>query len=136
MKCHKHRQIHGTSRKRQNNNSNTTARSPSKVTISLLQRVDCKPKKEQLSTAKQGPNTMGATATTTTWRSSHYTVKHMRNKISNSQGSSPNYCSKSDFPYHKKLLLRERIRSLWEPILSFKRSSHSVKGTQLKRTTA
>ena len=26
--------------------------------------------------------------------------------------------------YHKELLCKERIRSLWAPILSFKRSSH------------
>ena len=30
----------------------------------------------------------------------------------------------SDSPYLKKLLLKERIRSLWEQILSFKRSFH------------
>ena len=28
------------------------------------------------------------------------------------------------FPYHKGLLLNERIRSLWEQILSFKRSPY------------
>ena len=37
-------------------------------------------------------------------------------------------CGKSDFPNHKELLLKERIRSLWEQILSFKRSSHFEKG--------
>ena len=35
---------------------------------------------------------------------------------------------KSDFPYLKELLLKERIRSLWEQTLSFKRSSHLEKG--------
>ena len=30
----------------------------------------------------------------------------------------------SDFPYHKELLLKERMRSLWEQILSFMRSSN------------
>ena len=52
---------------------------------------------------------------------------HVRNKTSNTQESSPNVV-KSDFPYLKELLLKERIRSLWEPILSFKRSSHFKKG--------
>ena len=35
---------------------------------------------------------------------------------------------KRDFPYHKELLLKERIRSLWEQILSNKRSSHFEEG--------
>ena len=47
---------------------------------------------------------------------------HMHNKNSNTQGS------KRDFPNHKELLLKERIHSLWEQILSFKRSSHFEKG--------
>ena len=46
---------------------------------------------------------------------------------SNIQGWSPNV-GKSDFPYNKELLLKERIRSLWEQILSFKTSSHFEKG--------
>ena len=33
-------------------------------------------------------------------------------------------CGKSEFPFHKEMLLKERIRSIWEQILSFKRSSH------------
>ena len=33
-------------------------------------------------------------------------------------------CDKSDFPYYKELLIKERIRSLREQILSFNRSSH------------
>ena len=37
-------------------------------------------------------------------------------------------CVTSDFPYIKDLLLKERIRSLWEQILFFKRSSHFEKG--------
>ena len=37
-------------------------------------------------------------------------------------------CGKSDFPYLKELLLKERICSLWEQIISFKRSSHFEKG--------
>ena len=45
---------------------------------------------------------------------------HVRNNISNTQGSSP-------VIYLKELLLKERIRSLWEQILSFKRSSHFEK---------
>ena len=42
----------------------------------------------------------------------------------------------SDFPLHKELHSKERIRSLWEQILSFKRSSHFENGAQLKRITA
>ena len=38
-------------------------------------------------------------------------------------------CGKSDFPYHKELLLKERIHSLWEQILSYKRSSYFEKGS-------
>ena len=34
----------------------------------------------------------------------------------------------SDFPNYKELLKKERICSLWEQILSFKRSSHFDKG--------
>ena len=37
------------------------------------------------------------------------------------------YYGKSDFPYHKELLFKERIRFLWEQILSFKGSSHFEK---------
>ena len=37
-------------------------------------------------------------------------------------------CGKRDFPYHKYLLLKERIHSPWEQIRSFKRSSHFDKG--------
>ena len=33
-------------------------------------------------------------------------------------------CDKSDFLNYEELLIKERIRSLWEQILSFKRSSH------------
>ena len=47
-------------------------------------------------------------------------------KIVHIQGRSPIVVS--DFPYHKELLLMERIRSLWEPIFSFKRSSNFEKG--------
>ena len=50
------------------------------------------------------------------------------------QGRSPKV--DSDFRYRKELLLKERIRSLWEQILSLKRSSHFEKGTQLKTITA
>ena len=35
---------------------------------------------------------------------------------------------KNYFPYHKELFLKERIRSLWKQILSFKRSSRFEKG--------
>ena len=34
----------------------------------------------------------------------------------------------SDFRYYKELLIKERICSLWEQILSFKKSSHFGKG--------
>ena len=49
-------------------------------------------------------------------------VTQVRNKNSNIQGRSLNVIS--DFPYYKELLIKERIRSLWEQILSFKRSSY------------
>ena len=51
---------------------------------------------------------------------------HVRNKKSNIQGRSL-IMRKSDFPYYKELLIMERILSLWEQILSFKRSSHLKK---------
>ena len=53
-------------------------------------------------------------------------VTHVHNKNKYIQGRS--LCDKSVFPYHKRLLIKERIRSLWEQILSFKRSSHFEKG--------
>ena len=53
-----------------------------------------------------------------------YAVTHERNKNSNIQGRSPNVIK---VIFHKELLLKERIRSLWEQILSFKRSSHFEK---------
>ena len=49
-------------------------------------------------------------------------VRHVHNKNSNNQGRS------NDFPYHNELLLKEGIRTPWEQILSFKRSSHFEKG--------
>ena len=52
---------------------------------------------------------------------------HVRNKNSNAQGSSP-HVVEVIFPYLKELLLKKRIRSLWEQILSFKRSSNFEKG--------
>ena len=48
-------------------------------------------------------------------RSSQYTVTHERNK------RGVTLCGKSKFPYYKELLIKERIRSLWEQILSFNR---------------
>ena len=54
-------------------------------------------------------------------------VTHVCNKNSNIQGRSLNVI-KSDFPYYKELLIKERIRSLWEQILFFKRSFHFEKG--------
>ena len=53
-------------------------------------------------------------------------LTYVHNKNSNIQERSPNLAS--DFPYHKDLLLKERICTLWEQILSFKRSSHFEKG--------
>ena len=46
----------------------------------------------------------------------------MHNKNSNIQGRS--FCDKTDFPDYKELLIKERIRSIWEQILSFKIISH------------
>ena len=53
-------------------------------------------------------------------------VNQVRNENSNIQGMSL-YVAKSDFPYYKELLIKERIRSLWEQIPSIKRSSHFEK---------
>ena len=52
---------------------------------------------------------------------------HMRNKNSNTQGSSSNV-GKSDFPYLKELLLKERICSLWNQILSLIEKFPFLKG--------
>ena len=52
---------------------------------------------------------------------------HVRNKNSNTQGSSPNEV-RVIFPYLKELLLKQWIRSFWEQLLSFKRSSQFKKG--------
>ena len=59
-------------------------------------------------------------------RSPHYVVTHMRNKKVTFKGG--HLLWQSDFLYHKELLLKERIRSLWEQILCFKRSSYFEKG--------
>ena len=59
------------------------------------------------------------------WSSFHYAHTHMRNKNSNIQGRSPNVVK---VIFHKELLLKERISTLWEHILSCKRSSHFEKG--------
>ena len=63
------------------------------------------------------------------WRSAH----HVRNKNSNTQGSLPNVL-KVNFPYLQELLLKERIRPLWEQILSFKRSSYFEKGRNYRES--
>ena len=47
---------------------------------------------------------------------------HLRKKIVTFKGG------KSDCPHHKELLLKERVRSLWEQIIAFKRSSHFERG--------
>ena len=54
----------------------------------------------------------------------------MRHKNSNYQRKSPNM-AKVIFPYHKEMLLKEIIRSLWKSILSFKRSSYLKKKTRV-----
>ena len=54
-------------------------------------------------------------------------ITHVRNRNNNIQWRSPNVVE-SDFPYNKELLLKERICSLWEQILSFNTSSHFEKG--------
>ena len=60
-------------------------------------------------------------------------VTHVRNKKSNIQGRSP-VVVKSDFPFHKELLLKERIRSPWEQILSFKRGFHFENGRKYRKS--
>ena len=55
-------------------------------------------------------------------------VTHMHNKNSNIQGRSHNVVKVIWMSYYKELLLKDRIRFLWEQILSFKRSSHFEKG--------
>ena len=62
-------------------------------------------------------------------------VTHVRNKDSNIQGRLLNVLCVI-FPYYKELLLKERICSIWEQSLSFKRSSHFWKGAQLKKIIA
>ena len=89
------------------------------------------------------------------WSSSHYPITYVHNKNSNIQGRSPNVVKvifhtiknsiwlKPDLAtatgWHnkhrlcfnqvdKELLLKERISSLWEQILSLKRSSQFEKG--------
>ena len=69
------------------------------------------------------------------WRSTHYEVTHMRNENC-THSMEITYCDNIEFPYHKELLLKERISSLWEQILSFKKSSYFEKGTQLTRIYA
>ena len=49
-------------------------------------------------------------------------------KIVTCMGDHQMWLQKSDFSYYKDLLLKERISSLWEQILSFKRSSHFENG--------
>ena len=68
------------------------------------------------------------------WRSSHCAVTHVCNKNSTIKRRSPNVVKW--FWYHKELLLKERIRSLREQILSFKKKFPYWKGMQLKRITA
>ena len=57
---------------------------------------------------------------------------HVRNKKNNTQGRS-HYVVKV-IPYLEELLLKERICPLWEQNLSFKRSSHFVKGRNCKES--
>ena len=56
-------------------------------------------------------------------------LTHLRNKNSNIQGRSPDVVKKRfSMPSgnNEELLLNERIRSPWEQILSFKRSSYFI----------
>ena len=57
----------------------------------------------------------------------------VRHKNRNFQERSPSIV-KSDFPYNKELLLKERIRSLWGQILPFKRSSYFEKGRKCRES--
>ena len=73
------------------------------------------------------------------WRSSNFAVTHVRNKIVTFKGGQHMWSGVVrdciDFwslhpyliQYYKKLHIKEIIRSLWEQILSFKRSSHFEK---------
>ena len=54
------------------------------------------------------------------------------NKNCNTQGSSPNVLKLIFVP--KELLLKERIHSHWDQILSFKRSSHFEKGRNCRES--
>ena len=56
------------------------------------------------------------------WSSSHSAVTQMRNKNRNIQGRSPNVV-KAVFHTKRNCFLKESIRSRWEQILSFNRSS-------------
>ena len=58
---------------------------------------------------------------------------HVRNIDSNTQRELT-LCGKTDFQYLKELLLKERIRSLWEQIISFKRSSYFEKGRNCRES--
>ena len=63
------------------------------------------------------------------WRSSHYAFTHVRKKIVTFKGGHLMWIS--DFSYHMELILKGKnslpLGSLWEQILSFKRSSHFEK---------
>ena len=67
------------------------------------------------------------------WRSYHNAFTHVRNRNCNIQGGPPDVVI-SGFPYHTELLLKERIRFLWEQILSFKRISHFGKEVNLRES--
>ena len=60
------------------------------------------------------------------WRSSFTQLRTYLIKIATFKGG--HLMWQTWFPCHKELLLKERIRFLWEQILSFKRSSHYEKG--------
>ena len=55
-------------------------------------------------------------------------VTHVRNKNSKIQGRSLNVIKVIFHTIRKCSVIKERIRSLWEQILSFKRSSHFEEG--------
>ena len=63
----------------------------------------------------------------------------MRNKNSNIQGRlliviKVIFHTIRNCPYYKELLIKERIRSIWEQILSFQRSSHFEKGSHWRES--
>ena len=106
--------------------SNTTSRTQSKTTSSLFLRDMIaklnKVQNNKIRTKHITTETMGATITYECIGVAANTQLRTRAmKLVHIQGRSPNVVS--DSPYHKKTLWKERIRYLWEQILTFKKSS-------------